>query len=168
MYRLYFSLLLIFFLIAPYAQGQTPPLPDFQVDSTSITFSNPSPREGEEITIYVTVKNLGQAAVTRNEDLIVNLYEGDPATNPLQILCKDVILGLQPGKSDRVKAQWRPPPGTTEVYAVVNPRGDTKEIKEANHSNNIAHTSITAAPRTFPKATPEQIQATYSKILLLI
>jgi hypothetical protein len=162
MYRFRFFFLLTLFLIALSVHAQNP-LPDFAIDSKSITFSNPSPREGEEITIYVTVQNIGQAAVTLNEDLVVNLYEGDPATKPLQILCRDVILGLQPGKSGRVKTQWRPPAGTTEVYAVVNPKGGAKEIKEANHSNNMAHTSITAAPRTFPKATPEQIQATIQK-----
>ena len=154
--RACFLFLLTLAFVALHAHAQH--TPDFEVDSTSITFSNPSPLEGEEITIYVTVKNIGQVALTLNEDLIVNLYEGAPATNPLQIMCRDVILGLQPGKSDKVKAQWRPPPGTTEVYALVNPRGNKKEIQEANHSNNIAHTSITAAPRTFPKATSAQIQ----------
>ena len=74
------------------------------------------------------MKNVGKAAPTLNEDLVVNLYEGHPATNPLQILCKDVILDLEPGKFDRVKAQWRPAPGTTKIYAVVNPAGE-KEIE---------------------------------------
>ena len=158
MCRLRFLFVLVLFLAASHAQAQQPPLPDFEVDSTSFVFSNPSPLEGEEITIYVNVKNVGQVAPTMNEDLIVNLYEGEPGTTPLQIMCRDVILGLGVGESNSVKAQWRPPPGTTEIYAVVNPVGDDKEIQEANHSNNIAHTSITATRRTFPKATPEQIQ----------
>lgn len=158
MCRLRFLFVLILFLAASHVQAQQPPLPDFEVDSTSFVFSNPSPLEGEEITIYVNVKNVGQVAPTMNEDLIVNLYEGEPGTTPLQIMCRDVILGLGVGESNSVKAQWRPPPGTTEIYAVVNPVGDDKEIQEANHSNNIAHTSITATRRTFPKATPEQIQ----------
>ena len=138
--------------------AQQPDLPDFAVDSASITFSNSTPVEGEEITIYVRVDNVGKAAPTLNEDLVVKLYEGDPATNPLQILCKDVILGLEPGASDRIKTQWRPPAGTTTVYAVVNPAGE-KRIHESNWDDNIAHTSITASSVTFPQATPEQIQA---------
>ena len=154
MHRLLF--LLIFSLATVHTHAQQ--TPDFEVDSTSIRFSNPAPLEGEEITIYVIVKNVGQVAPTLNEDLIVTLYEGDPTTDPLEILCRDVILGLEPGKSGRVKAQWRPAPGTNEIYTVVNPPGDEKEIQESNRSNNIAHTSITATPRTFPKATPEQIQ----------
>ena len=101
------------------AHAQQPDLPNFAVDSASITFSNSAPTEGEEITVYVRVDNVGQAAPTLNEDLIVKLYEGDPATESLQILCKDVILGLEPGESDDIKAQWRPPAGTTTIYAVV-------------------------------------------------
>ena len=97
-------------------------LPDFHVDANSITFSNPTPVEGEEITIWVEVKNIGEATPTMNEDLVVELYEGDPATQPLQIVCKDVILELKPKQADRIKAQWQPPPGKTELYAVVNPR----------------------------------------------
>ena len=135
---------LILLLAVSHVQAQQPLLPDFEVDSTSFVFSNPFPLEGEEITVYVTVKNVGQAAPTMNEDLIVNLYEGDPGTTPLQIMCRDVILGLGVGESKRVKTQWRPPPGTTEVYAVANPAGDDKEIQEANRINNIAHTSFTA------------------------
>ena len=158
MYRFRFIFTLMLCLIAFHTQAQQPSLPDFEVDSTSFVFSNPSPLEGEEITIYVTVKNVGQVGPTMNEDLIVNLYEGNPGTNPLQIMCRDVILGLEVGQSNSVKAQWRPPPGTTEVYAVVNPAGDDKEIQEANRTNNIAHTSITTTQRTFPKAAPEQIQ----------
>lgn len=156
------------FLIAVCALAQPAALPDFSVDAASITFSNPSPLEGEEIIIRVAVKNVGEAASTRNEDLVVNLYEGnpyvdDPAKKPLRILCRDAILGLPPGKSDSVKTAWRPPPGTVEVYAVVNPAGDTKEIREDNRENNIAHTSITSTPRAFPKATPAEIQASIQK-----
>ena len=118
-FRFLFTLMLC--LIAFHSQAQQTPLPDFEVDSTSFVFSNPSPLEGEEITISIIVKNVGQVAPTMNEDLIVNLYEGAPDTTPLQIMCRDVILGLGVGESKSVKTQWRPPPGTTEVYAVVNP-----------------------------------------------
>ncbi len=133
-------------------------LPDFHVDADSITFSNPAPVEGEEIIIWVRVKNVGDATPTMNEDLVVNLYEGDPRkTQPLQILCRDVILELKPGKSGRVKARWRPPPGQAEIYAVVNPPGDA-HIQEADAGNNVAHTTLVAEALTFPAATPKQIE----------
>ena len=158
MRKCYLFLTVTFFLGVLDAHAQQPALPEFAVDSANITFSNSEPVEGEEITIYVRVDNIGNAAPTLNEDLVVKLYEGDPATNPLQILCKDVILSLEPGKSDDVKAQWRPPAGTTEIYAVVNPPGE-KRIHESNWDDNITHTSITVTPVTFPHATPERIQA---------
>ena len=159
MQKCYFFLTVTFLLGVFGAHAQQSDLPDFAVDSGSITFSNSEPGEGEEVTVYVRVDNVGEAAPTLNEDLVVKLYEGDPATEPLQILCKDVILGLEPGASDDIKAQWRPPAGTTTIYAVVNPSGD-KRIHESNWDDNIAHVSITATPVTFPQATPEQIQTT--------
>ena len=137
-------------------------LPDFQVDATSITFSNPNPVEGEEITIWVDVKNIGKATPTMNEDLLVDLYEGERITKPLQILVNDVILDLKVGETDRVAAQWQPPPGKTEIYAYVNPSGE-KYIQESNYKNNVTHTTITATPITFPKVTPEEIQASIDK-----
>lgn len=230
----YFTLLLLILLQAQ-VQAQQTPTADFEISPASITFSNPTPVEGEEITIYVEVKNIGAIPPTLNEDVVVDLYEGPPETNPLQILCKDVILGLEPGKSDRIEAQWRPASGMTEIYAIVNPAGallfrtslqlgenlgkgrlpanlrqafkqngislsnnvtvldnespwrikDTdhfqlyklqkagdqlevysrkkKEIRELNRDNNVAHTAITAAQRTFPQATPAQIQNAIQK-----
>ena len=133
-------------------------LPDFQVDATSITFSNPNPVEGEEVTIWVEVKNIGETTPTMNEDLLVDLYEGERRTKPLQILVNDVILDLRVGETDRISVQWQPPAGKTEIYAYVNPSGE-KHIQESNHKNNVAHATITATPITFPQVTPETIQA---------
>ena len=150
-------LVLVSFTTSGFAQ-----LPDFYVDANSIIFSNPTPFEGEEITIWVEVKNIGDGTPTMNEDLVVELYEGDPATKPLQIVCKDVILELKPKKTGRVKAQWQPPPGKTEIYAVVNPTGE-KHIQEADAGNNITHAALTAEARTFPPVTSEQIQNAITK-----
>ena len=147
--RLLFVLLLV---VPTYAQ-----LPDFHVDTKSITFSNPNPVEGEEIIIWVEVKNVGEATPTMNEDLIVDLYEGERRTNPLQILVNDVILDLKVGETGRIAAQWQPPIGKTEIYAYVNPSGE-KFIQESDITNNVSHTVITATPKTFPQVTPEEIQ----------
>ena len=119
--RYFVILLLILFQVE--VQAQQTPTADFEINPASITFSNPSPVEGEELTIYVEVKNIGAIPPTLNEDVVVDLYEGAPETNPLQILCKDVILGLEPGESDRIEAQWQPAAGITEIYAIVNPSG---------------------------------------------
>ncbi|MYB63877.1 hypothetical protein F4X73_04225, partial [Candidatus Poribacteria bacterium] len=147
--RLFFVLL---FVVPTYAQ-----LPDFQVDATSITFSNPNPVEGEEITIWVEVKNVGEATPTMNEDLRVDLYEGERGTKPLQVLVNDIILDLKVGETDRVSIQWQPPAGKTEIYAYVNPSGE-KHIQESDNTNNVTHAVITATPITFPQVTPEEIQ----------
>ena len=160
--NLLLKLIIAFFVAALFATSGFAQLPDFYVDADSITFSNPNPVEGEEITIWVEVKNIGEGTPTMNEDLVVNLYEADPATQPLQILCSDVILELKSGRSDRVQAQWQPPPGQTEIYAVVNPAGD-EHIEEADAANNVTHATLIAESRTFPPVTSEQIQDAITK-----
>ncbi len=151
----------MFFVVAIFSNGHAQ-LPDFQIDAKSISFSNPTPVEGEEIEIWIKVKNVGAGTPTMNEDLVVDLYEGDPATQPLQILCSGVILELKAGKTDSVSAQWQPPAGKTEVYAVVNPAGE-KHIEESNTANNVAHATISATAKTFPPVTTEQIQASIDR-----
>ena len=150
------------FMLGVYATSGFAQLPDFRVDTNSITFSNPTPVEGEEITISVEVENIGDGTPTMNEDLVVELYEGDPATQPLQIVCKDVIIELKAGQTGKVKAQWQPPPGKTEIYAVVNPTG-TKHIEEKDAGNNVTQATLVAQTRTFPSVTSEQIQNAITK-----
>ena len=150
------------FVLVSFTTSGFAQLPDFYVDANSIIFSNPTPFEGEEITIWVEVKNIGDGTPTMNEDLVVELYEGDPATKPLQIVCKDVIIELKPKKTGRVKAQWQPPPGKTEIYAIVNPTGE-KHIQETDAGNNITHAALAAETRTFPPVTSEQIQNAITK-----
>lgn len=150
------------FLVVAILGNTDTQLPDFQINPESITFSNPNPVEGEELTIWVEVENVGTATPTMNEDLVVDLYEGDPLTKPLQILCNDVILDLKPGKTDRVEIQWQPSAGKTEIYAVVNPPGK-KHIVESNYANNRASAAIVATARTFPEITPEQIQTSIDR-----
>lgn len=138
-------------------------LPDFAIDNESITFSNDSPIEGELITIYVEVSNIGDIAPTKNEDLEVWLYEGLPEENPLRIMVKDILLELEPGDSDIVTAKWRPRVGTTEIYAIANPVESEQPIKEITHDNNYAHRTITASAKNFPDATEKQVKQAVDK-----
>ena len=133
-------------------------LPDFEISAQSITFSDLSPVEGQEISIFIDIKNVGDGAPTPNEDLLLNLYEGPPEADPILIMCRQVIIGLEPGQSKRFTARWRVPPGDTEIHAVANPTDNKKHISESNLKNNYAFTSITAGNRSFPVATEEQIR----------
>lgn len=158
---LFLSCIALFLLIPATAECQA--LPDFAVDDESITFSNNSPVEGELITISVEVTNVGDVASTKDEDLEVWLYEGPPEENPLQIMVKDILLELEPEESGIVKADWRPRTGTTEIYAIANPKESGKTIKEKTRDNNYAHRAITASARTFPSATDEHIEQAVKK-----
>ena len=61
-----------------------------------------------------------------------------------------------------MKTQWQPPPGKTEIYAVVNPTGE-KHIEEMDIGNNVTHATLVAESRTFPPVTPEQAQNAITK-----
>ena len=61
-----------------------------------------------------------------------------------------------------MKTQWQPPPGKTEIYAVVNPTG-ANHIEETDTGNNLTHATLVAGTRTFPPVTPEQIQNAITK-----
>ena len=87
-------LMLLFLAVGAYPQADNVLLPNFRGTHDSINFSNPRPVEGEEITISISVQNIGKASPTINEDLIVILFEGDPKENPLQIMCRQVLIGL--------------------------------------------------------------------------
>jgi len=158
--------LLLCFIIFPFLisiSAKCEPLPDFEIDNDSITFSNESPVEGEVITISVKVNNIGEVAPNRNEDLEVWLFEGALEENPLRIMVKDILLGLKPGDSGIVNADWIPRTGTTTIYAIANPEESDKTIEEKTHKNNYAHRAITASARTFPEASPEKIEQAIKK-----
>ena len=112
----------IFLVLCPtIVYPQNNPLPDFAIDADSITFSNDSPVEGEDVVIKIMVKNIGDVAPTMNETLEVWIYEGNPDEGALQMKVNDVIISLEPGKSKPVSVDWRFRTGTHYVHAVVNP-----------------------------------------------
>ncbi|HIC19726.1 TPA: hypothetical protein EYO77_16585, partial [Candidatus Poribacteria bacterium] len=149
------SLILLFLAVGTCPQTDNVPLPNFS--GTHINFSNPHPVEGEEITISISVQNTGETSPTLNEDLIVSLFEGDPEKNPLQIMCQQVLIGLDVNQTKTIRTRWKPPAGPTTIYAVINPNQSEKYIRESDLTDNVASALLVASPRQFPHATPEQI-----------
>jgi len=153
----------ILFLFPTIVYPQNKLLPDFAIDVDNITFSNDSPMEGEPVVIKVMVKNIGDATPTMNETLEVWIYEGNPDESALQMKVDDVIISLEPGKSEPVGVDWRFRVGTHQVHAVINPKDSELFIEEKSLANNIAAKPITVRKKTFPKATKEQIDAAMAK-----
>ena len=152
------SLVLLFLAVGVHPQTNNVPLPNFSGTHNSINFSNPHPVEGEEITISISVQNIGKTSPTLNEDLVVTLFEGNPKESPLRIMCRQVLIGLDVNQIKTIKARWRPPAGSTDIYAVINPENSAKYIRESDLTDNVVSTSLVASPRQFPHATPEQIE----------
>ena len=157
------SLSLCFLAFSISGLTQSLPLPDFQITAESFSFSNNSPTDGQEISVFIDVTNIGLGAPTLNEDLILNLYEGEPRSNPIQIMCRQVIIGLEPGQTKQFVARWRVPVGQTQIHAEVNPSNQKKHIAESNQDNNRAFITINAEPRVFPSATTDKIHSTIRK-----
>ena len=151
-------LVLFFFAVGVHSQTDSVSLPNFRGTPNGINFSNPYPVEGEEITISISVQNIGKTSPTLNEDLVVTLFEGNPKESPLRIMCRQVLIGLDVNQIKTIKARWRPPVGSTDIYAVINPENSEKYIRESDLTDNVVSTSLVASPRQFPHATPEQIE----------
>jgi len=150
-------LMLLFLAVGAYPPADNVLLPNFRGTHDSISFSNPRPVEGEEITISISVQNIGKASPTINEDLIVILFEGDPKENPLQIMCRQVLIGLDVDQKKTIRTRWKPPAGLTTIYAVINPSQSKKYIRESDLTDNVVSASLVASSRQFPHATSEQI-----------
>src|SRR4030043_443593 len=52
--------------------------PNLSITSSDITFSNPTPTEGETITITANVKNSG---IAQADNVLVHFYDGDPSSS---------------------------------------------------------------------------------------
>jgi len=150
--------LLAFIVFSAFAQDK---LPDFSIALDNIFFSNDTPVEGEPVTITAMVKNIGDAANMR-DDVEVWFYEGKPEERVFKIKV-NAFFGLQPGKVKPVQANWRFRSGTTDVYVIVNPEDADTVVAEKSRENNKAFKTITVTPRTYPKATPEQIDMAIKK-----
>lgn len=137
---------------------QSVPMPDLIIDPKSIVFSNPSPTEGDGVTIYANVINKGTADI--KDDVEVRFVEGDPKEGGLQIGSDAAIFGLKAGASAKVQVRWRPPAGESRIFIIADP---DNLIKESNENNNLYIKSIKAKTWTGPKVTDEQIKESIKK-----
>jgi hypothetical protein len=119
--------------------------PDLTLTSEDISFSDFNPAVGEVITITAVIHNIGTE--NANKDVIVQFFDGDPATGGIQIGDDQVIGPIAAGgaKSTQIDCTVN---SITNVYVKVDPYDD---IKEMNEGNNVAHrlVSIAISPEVF-------------------
>ncbi|MGB9596636.1 MAG: CARDB domain-containing protein, partial [Candidatus Poribacteria bacterium] len=163
------AIILIFIPLSTFSQTTKPkstsatapkqtPMPDLIIDTKSIIFSNPTPTEGDAVTIYANVVNKGTADI--KDDVEVRFVEGDPKEFGLQIGSDAAIFGLKAGASAKVQVRWRPPAGESRIFIIADP---DNLIKESNENNNQHIKNIKAKTWTGPKVTDEQIKESIKK-----
>lgn len=112
--------------------------PDLVVATNDITFSASFPTVGEPVAISVTVNNGSRVAATN--DIIVQIYDGNPDAGGVQIGSSRVVAGGMAAQS-RVTVVFQsvvlPNSGVRSIYARV------LRSAEENPANNKAFTPLT-------------------------
>ena len=114
-------------------------LPDLTLSPDDITFSNPNPVVGDEITIRAEISNTGDDDAN---DVIVQFFNGDLDSGGVQIGDDQVLSFVAAGSSEMAQVNWVAEEGTHEIYVIIDPNND---ISESNEDNNKAYNSVVVA-----------------------
>lgn len=108
-----------------------PLLPDLMVDETSVTFSPPTGLAKQQLTITVSVDNIGRLEAT---DASVMYYIGNPSAGG--ILIGESLVSVPPETTATTSLDWIPIQiGSYPIYVVVN---GAHSIVEYDYTNNVA------------------------------
>lgn len=113
-------------------------LPDLAISSTDILVSPSAPKTGDTLTISARVTNLGDQSA---QDVLVRLFDGDPAAGGKQIGGDNVIPLVAPRATGLAEFTWAfdGAPGAHTLFVQVDP---LKAINERNKTNNNARREI--------------------------
>ncbi|MEK7812485.1 MAG: CARDB domain-containing protein, partial [Candidatus Desantisbacteria bacterium] len=109
--------------------------PDLTIATSSITFSNNTPIEGEQVTINATINNIGDIGATNTAVLF---YEGLPSEDGTLIGSKTVSY-ISAGGSGDVSMIWAAANGTHTIQVIVSPYNS---FLEKSYDNNFASKEI--------------------------
>ncbi len=126
------------------------PSPDLKFKG-NITFSNQSPKEGEQVTISCCVENTGKVWCEAN----VSFYDGNPIPKGQLIEIKNFSLGAE--ENITISISWNTIPGIHKLYAIIS----DCTPQEHNLSNNELFALIDVADTT-----PPHILSIYSNPLV--
>jgi hypothetical protein len=110
--------------------------PDLVVTASDIQFSTNKPMEGQNVSINVTVQNIGDENAT---NVVVRFYEGTYGGKQISSLISNM-----PAKSTvLVTTSWIGKIGKHAIFVALDPPIETNgSIAEINESNNLANRSI--------------------------
>ena len=107
--------------------------PDLAISAADIVLSNPTPTDGDVVTVSTTVRNRG---VAPSDASVVQVFDGDPDLGGVQLGVDQPLAGLDPGGEDTVEVEWNTYglAGNHEIFVVVDP---TDAIEEPDELNNV-------------------------------
>jgi hypothetical protein len=110
--------------------------PDFMIQTNDISFSTNNPVEGQNITINISVHNIGDENGT---NVMVKLYENSMSGPQIS----NVTLDIPAQSTVYVAAHWIGKIGKHRLYVEIDPPAAANgSIVELNETNNIANRSI--------------------------
>ena len=110
---------------------------DLTLDTYDIHFSDSEPEKGDNITIYVTVNNDGEAGAS---NILVMVKDLAPGKNETTSIGNETIRELDGGKSTNLSFIWTADPaGNHKIIVELDPE-DT--VDETNETNNDASRTI--------------------------
>jgi len=117
---------------------------DLTVTPPDITFSNPTPNDGDIVTIYADIHNAGN--LNTLNPVTVRFFDGDPGMGGTQIGADQNAGIILSGGTSNVQVDWDTTgkQGTHEIVVMVDPDGAIWETE--NENNNIAPRRIDVAP----------------------
>jgi pimeloyl-ACP methyl ester carboxylesterase len=110
--------------------------PDLAISTSDITFNNANPKTGEDIYIYASIHNLGNANAT---GVIIDFYDGDPAAGNL---INETTIDAPAGGTGTCSVNWQTLSGDHEIFAVVSPYN---VFLESDYANNQASQDISVS-----------------------
>jgi hypothetical protein len=114
--------------------------PDLVITSGNISFSNSTPEESTNITVYANIFNLGGIAAY---NITVQFWKGDPDAGGTRINGNLTIATLNNTDNYTVNVTYNVSIGYNNVFVVVDPPTATNgTLMEENESNNKANNSF--------------------------
>jgi len=104
--------------------------PNLSIASSDITFSDPTPTQGETITMTATIRNV---APSEADNVLVYFYDGNPASGGV-LIGQTTIPSIPAYGSSQASISWTIPTASANaVYVVVNPLNSIAELTQSDN-----------------------------------
>jgi len=133
--------------------------PNLSISSEDIIFSNPTPTEGETVTITANIHNTGSAQA---DNVLIQFYDGDPLAGGV-LIGETTMLSIPAYSSSLSTTSWTIPDAATHlIYLQIDPMNVIDELDETDNtasriltSATLPDLSITPADIVFDPLFPE-------------